>query len=180
MEYHLYPPFFEIAPESSFDEAWEAFCVHILNLTHNTREIRRRTPPDLGVDLLWPSQRIAYQCKAVLHGKAGDLPISKIISSIERALAKRDNVGWEKYVLCVNVDPTGSQEEKIKSALPQIEFLTPSFWVPSCQRFADAVKERFRLLIRVGEPTLDRAIDETFLDEYATKLKAAIKEAPLH
>lgn len=179
MEYHLYPPFFEIAPESSFDEAWEAFCADILNLSNNTREIRRRTPPDLGVDLLWPTKRVAYQCKSVLHGKAGDLPVSKIISSIERALEKKQDIGWEKYVLCVNVAPTGTQEAKIKSALPEIEFLTPSFWLPECRRFSDAMKERFRLLVRVSDPAIERAVNETFLNEYAAGLKASLTKTPL-
>jgi len=179
MEYHLYPPFFEIAPESSFDEAWEAFCADILNLSNNTREIRRRTPPDLGVDLLWPTQRVAYQCKSVLYGKAGDLPVSKIVFSIERALEKKQDVGWEKYVLCVNVDPTGAQEAKIKSALPGIEFLTPSYWLPECRRFSDAMKERFRLLVRVSEPTIVRVVNETFLSDYANRLMASLHETPL-
>jgi hypothetical protein len=179
MEYHLYPPFFEIAPQSSFDEAWEAFCADVLNLSKNTREIRRRTPPDLGVDLLWPTQRVAYQCKAILYGKAGDLPVPKIISSIKRALEKKKDVGWEKYVLCVNVDPTGPQEAKIKAALPEIEFLTPSFWLPECRRFSDAMKERFRLLVRVAESTIERAVDETFLNDYASRLRVSLKETPL-
>ncbi len=163
MEYQLYPPFFEISPKSSFDEAWECFCADVLNLSNNTRDIRRRTPPDFGVDLLWPTRRVAYQCKAVLYGKAGDLPVPKIFSSIERALEKRQEVGGEKYVLCVNIDPTGPQEAKIKAAFPGIEFLTPSFWIPECRRFSDAVRERFRLLVRVSEPTIERAVDDTFL-----------------
>src|SRR5437870_5691049 len=88
MEYFFYPPFFEIAPEPSFDQAWESFCCLLLNLEHRTHDIRRRVPPDFGVDLYWPEQRIAYQCKAVLSGHAGDFAVSKAIRSIKGLVSK--------------------------------------------------------------------------------------------
>jgi len=71
MEYLFYPPFFEISPQKSFNDAWEVFCCQILNIYNNTNDIRQRKPPDLGVDLLWHSKGIAYQCKSVENGQTG-------------------------------------------------------------------------------------------------------------
>src|SRR5437870_1273843 len=121
MEYHLYPPFFEITPEPSFSDAWEAFCCLLLNLRNGTTEIRRRTPPDSGVDLTWSSTKFAYQCKAVESGKAGDFPLSKAIDSVETALQHRASIGWDKYGICTNVDVTGAQEEKIRKVYADVE-----------------------------------------------------------
>src|SRR5947209_16787429 len=99
MEYHLYPPFFVVEPETSFDDAWEAFCCELLNLENHTHTIRRRRPPDQGCDILWEEEKIAYQCKAVEEGRSGKLNLSKVRESIQRAKKNQHILGWERYTI---------------------------------------------------------------------------------
>src|SRR5260370_42425183 len=107
MNYYFYPPFFVIDPQTSFDEAWEVFWCEMLNLDNTTNLIRRRVPPDLGADLLWDEERTIIQYKYVINGDSSDLDISKIKQSIDRAKENQVSLGWQKYVLCTNVNLTG-------------------------------------------------------------------------
>jgi len=179
MEYHFYPPFFEVTPHPSFGDAWEAFCCEILNLDNKTTEIRRRTPPDLGVDLFWQSTRRAYQCKSVESGQSGDFAIASAIDSIDRAIQKRLDLGWEEYFVCSNVDLTGSQEAKLRNIFPEVQLLTPAYWTFCCRRFHNAIAPRFRLLVRVSEPAVLRSINSKFLDSYSRTLQTSLKGHPL-
>jgi hypothetical protein len=172
MEYHLYPPFFEIAPETSFDSAWEAFCEGILQLENNAPKIRRRTAPDYGVDIYWEEEKIAYQCKsAVYSGRPGDFPVGEAIKSLKTALVNKGKIGWEKYVICTNIDITGVQEEKIKEIYSDVEFLTSGYWSGVCRRHKEFVADRFRQLVRVSENTLVKEIKAAFYQSYITELE---------
>lgn len=172
MEYHLYPPFFEISPETSFDSGWEAFCEWILQLENKAPEIRRRTPPDYGVDIYWKEKRIAYQCKSAVHsGKTGDFQVGKAIESLKVALANKTQIGWDKYVICTNIDITGSQEAKLKKVYSDVEFFTSGYWQGACRRHKDLVTDRFRQLVRVTEDTLVKEISDSFYQSYITELK---------
>jgi hypothetical protein len=111
MEYYFYPPFFVIVPQSSFDEAWEVFCCELLNLDNQTNAIRRRSPPDLGADLIWESKKTIYQCKVVENGQAGGFKPDKVNKSIETAKMNQSTLGWNRFVLCTNVDLSGEQEK---------------------------------------------------------------------
>lgn len=168
----MYPPFFEIAPETSFDSAWEAFCEQILQLENKAPEIRRRTPPDNGVDIYWKEKKIAYQCKsAVYNGRPGDFPVGEAIKSLKTALANKSQIGWEKYIICTNIDITGAQEEKIKEVYSDVEFLTSGYWSGVCRRHKEFVADRFRQLVRVSEDTLAKEIKDSFYQSYVTELK---------
>ena len=146
VNYYLYPPFFIVEPQTSFDKAWEVFCCELLNMSHCTNIIRRRNPPDLGADLIWESEGIVYQCKAVEDGQAGSLDLTKIKRSIDRAKENQKALGWHRYILCVNVDLTGSQEQKLREYLPCIEFLGSIYWTTLCKKFAEEVNYRFHTL----------------------------------
>lgn len=173
MEYHLYPPFFVIEPQISLDEAWEAFCCELLNLENQTHFIRRRLPPDQGCDLLWEKEKIAYQCKAV----EGKLNLSKIRESIETAKKYQAALGWKKYVLCTNVDFTGSQEQKIRAMLPEIEFLPLTYWLALCKKFPQVADSRCRRLITIPSHSVVHAMDEAYLHAYATTLQEQLNES---
>jgi hypothetical protein len=179
MEYHFCPPFFEIAPDLTFADAWESFCCQAINLDNHTTEVRRRTPPDQGVDLFWQSAKTAYQCKAVENGSAGAFPLAGAIGSLKKALEFRTNIGWDNYYVCTNVIPTGSQEDKLREVFSGVCFLTPSYWYPLCQRFHHEVASRFRLLVRIQEPSVLQAVDHVFLSDYATRLSTSLKADPL-
>jgi small GTP-binding protein len=152
--FHLYPPFFEILPgERSFDEAWEIFCCDVLNRHEKTTEIVRRKPPDDGVDLLWHEQKRAYQCKSVIDPATGRFDVGKAVESIEAAITKRKETGWETFYICSNVDVTGPQEEKLREKCPGVELklLTPGFWLPRCREQAVHLRGRFSELRRPRE-----------------------------
>ena len=150
MEYHLYPPFFVIEPQTSFSKAWEDFCRRLLNLDWRTTAIHRRTPPDRGIDLFWQAEGIAYQCKAVESGFPGDFRTAHVKTSIKKAQEYQAQIGWQKYVLCTNVDLTGPQTETLQQMLPGIEMLLGGYWTDLCQRFHEQIADRFRLLIPVA------------------------------
>ncbi|HBN90794.1 MAG TPA: hypothetical protein DD408_16665, partial [Rheinheimera sp.] len=69
IHYRLVPPFLYVPEEQDFSKAWEFFCCKLLNLSNMTTEIYVRNPPEQGVDIYYPSKKIAYQCKSVEYGK---------------------------------------------------------------------------------------------------------------
>ncbi|MCX5758255.1 MAG: hypothetical protein NTU83_07060, partial [Candidatus Hydrogenedentes bacterium] len=147
-EAHLYPPLFVIEPQNSFANAWEVFCCNILNRHEKTTEIYQRKPPEGGVDLHWQSKKTAYQCKSV-EESTGKFNVSKAVESLKTALETRKTVPWDKYVLCSNVPLTGPQEQQLRAILPDIELLTPSFWIPRCREQSKHLGGRFLRLERM-------------------------------
>ncbi|MEI8196732.1 MAG: hypothetical protein WCI73_12610, partial [Phycisphaerae bacterium] len=143
---HLYPPLFVVEPQTSFANAWEVFCCDVLNRQEKTTEIYQRKPPESGVDLYWQQRKIAYQCKSV-EESTGKFSLSKAIESLQSALEIRATLPWDKYVLCSNVALTGGQEQKLRKILPEIELLTPSFWLPRCMEQSEHLSNRFRRLV---------------------------------
>jgi len=140
-------PCFVIEPHTSFADAWEVFCCRLLNLHHNTADIRRRKPPESGIDLYWQEEQIAYQCKSV-EDKEGKFNITKAVKSLNDALNARGKLPWKKYILCSNVPLTGPQEQQLRDVFPDIEFHTPSFWEPQTKQHWNDVKEFFRPISR--------------------------------
>ncbi len=171
MEYHLYPPFFIIEPQTSFDKAWEDFCRQLLNLAHGTTAIRRRTPPDLGADLLWEEKGIIYQCKAAESGQVGAISPNKIKASIRKAREHQADSGWNRYVLCTNVNLTGTQEKTLRAYLPGIEFLTQGYWSDLCKKFHFQVADRFRIPVLVSQQEVFQAINDAYLRNYARQFQ---------
>ena len=144
-ESYLYPPLFVVKPQTSFANAWEVFCCDVLNRHEKTTKIYRRKPPEGGVDLYWADKKIAYQCKSV-EESTGRFSITKAVRSLKSAIVTRKKLPWKKYVLCGNVALTGPQEQQLRAILPEIELLTPSFWVPRCREQSRYLESRFRRL----------------------------------
>ncbi len=179
MEYHLYKPFFLVDPHSKFADAWEDFCCRLLNLKHKTNDIFIRTPPDYGVDLFWPDKSIAYQCKAVESGRPDKLSTVHIEKSLQQALKYQAQIGWQHYVLCTNVDPTGPKESKIRQLYPAIEILRRSYWIQLCREFHDQIADRFQILIPIAPPHIQQAVQEIkrrYSREYYPQLQEAAQE----
>ena len=149
MEYHLHPPYFRSDPHLSFAEAWEAFCCHLLNLENGTNDIRRRKPPEQGVDLIWQTEGIAYQCKSVQH-ELGRFQTDKAKASLKTAQEHQSEIGWKKYSICTNVTLTGSQEMGLRRLLPDIGIYDYSYWQHLCQRFHGQIADYFSVLIPVA------------------------------
>lgn len=148
-ESYLYPPLFNIAPEKSFPDAWEVFCCDILNRHYKTDLIYRREPPDNGVDLYWQENKIAYQCKSVQEA-TGRFNLNNAKESLYHALKIQNDLGWEKYFLCSNISLTGSQETELRKIFKDIEFLTPSFWIPRCKEQKEYLTNRFNRIISMS------------------------------
>jgi len=147
-ESHLYPPLFVVAPQTSFDRAWEVFCCDVLNRHDGKKKIRRRKAPEGGIDLYCASEKVAYQCKSVVES-TGKFSVSKAVKSLKDALETRKKLPWDRYVICSNVDLTGPQEQQLQAVFPDIEFLTPSFWIPRCREQSRYLGGRFQRLERM-------------------------------
>ena len=115
--YQLNPPIFVVNEETNFPDSWEVFCCKLLNLENKTSNIVRRLPPENGVDLFFPDSKIAYQCKSVETGLRSGFNFTKIKNSFESALTIKSSLGWTKYVVCINTDLTGTQEENFKKEI---------------------------------------------------------------
>src|SRR5882724_11915453 len=169
MDYYLYPPFFVVPEESNFADAWEAFCCKLLNLKEGTDSIYRRHPPEQGVDLYNPTKQIAYQCKSVESGKSGDFNVNKALSSIESARAAKTALAWDHYVLCTNVDISGTAEQKIRATLPDILIRPKSYWQSLCEEFETYVEKNFRRLLSIPPKrtldTITRVFNTSYSDE---------------
>ena len=153
MQYHLYPPYFRSDPHFSFADAWELFCCQLLNLEHNTDEIRRRKPPEQGIDLIWHTQGIAYQCKSVEH-ELGKFRLDKARASLQTALKHQSEIGWKTYTLCTNVTLTGTQEMALRRLCPTLDIYDHSRWQTLCQRFHSHIAEYFCILLPIVATSL--------------------------
>lgn len=172
--YQLYPPIFIVNEETNFPDSWEVFCCKLLNLENDTSSIVRQLPPENGVDLFFPKSKIAYQCKSVETGLTSGFNLTKINNSYNSALTIKSSLGWTKYVVCINTDLTGTQEENFKKELPGVTILTKSYWTSLCQKFPLAVQENFRRIISIHPQTVEQKIQNGFVDNYSNKLKALL------
>ena len=119
----------------------------MLNLSERTTRIYRLGSPEQGIDLYDPENRVAYQCKSVESGEKGGFNPDKTIESIRAAKRVQENVGWQKYVLCANVDLTGTAINRLRAELPDIEIRPASFWQGLCEKNAESVKRNFKVLV---------------------------------
>ena len=160
--YQLYPPIFIVPEETSFADSWEVFCCKLLNLENKTSEIVRRLPPENGVDLFYSDKKIAYQCKSVETGLTSGFNLTKIKTSYESALSIKNILGWTKYVVCINTELTGAQQENFSKELPGVTILTKSYWTSLCERYPTAVQENFKKIIPIKRQTVEEKIQNSF------------------
>lgn len=175
--YRLHPPFLYVPEQEDFSRVWENFCCKLLNISNATTEIYVRNPPEQGVDIYYPSMRTAYQCKSVESGKSGDFNAAKAVESIEAAKRAKSEIGWERYVLCVNVAVSGAAEAALKRALSEIEILPKSHWIQLCEKNPLEVERNFRRLIEVPRPEVLDAIQGRFVDHYSLELQKKVQRA---
>jgi hypothetical protein len=175
MDYIFYPPFFIENEETNFPDSWEVFCCKLLNLENKTSSIARRLPPENGVDLFFSDKKIAYQCKSIENGLNSGFNLTKIKNSYNSALNIKSSLGWDKYVVCINTDLTGRQEENFKRELPDVDILTKSYWTALCNKFPTMVQENFRRLIPIPQKTVEEKITDRFYPDYSDHLKTLLK-----
>lgn len=177
MEYRLYPPFLIVPEYHSFDEAWESFCCKLLNLENKVSEIYKRKPPESGIDLYFPSNKIAYQCKSIESGLDSGFNITKAKNSVLSAQKIKTTLGWEQYQLCTNVELTGKQEEALKATYENLIIRPKSYWLLLSEKFPDQVRRNFRQLIQIPAPSIKFQEKKDFKNFYTKsqieKLKIA-------
>lgn len=178
-QYRLWPPFLFSPEEDDFSDVWERFCCKLLNIEYKTTEIFVRNPPEQGVDIFFPSKKIAYQCKSIESGKSGDFNVTKAVESIQAAKAIKSTLGWERYVLCVNVAISGKAEATLKAELPSIEILPNSHWVHMCETYPIEVERNFRKLIEIPAPRIQTAIQDRFISSYSEELTTRLGSSPI-
>lgn len=180
MEYILRPPFFIIAPYSRFSDAWEAFCKKLLELEHDTTNIQRLTPPDLGADLIWTQKRIIYQCKS---SENENFNVTKAKNSLKQAFKNRKALGkWESYIICINGDITGKQFAQIQKIVSEecisnitISYLDGDYWINLCKKFPEKVNEHFNVLVPATKMHVVEALEhERYFPHYVKRYADAI------
>ncbi len=176
MEYHFYPPFFIVPEETSFADGWESFCCKLLNLDEKTNEIYRRSPPEQGIDLYYPKKKTAYQCKSVASGKSGDFNVSRAIESIKSAKKNQKDLGWKTYVLCINIDITGTAESNLRKELPDIVLRKKSYWQNLCEANSEIVEKNFNILLKIPQIKLENILSTSFYQHYSEKMLEMLKE----
>ncbi|XUW88644.1 hypothetical protein OH764_00815 [Burkholderia sp. M6-3] len=178
-QYHLCPPFLHYPEEDDFSDVWERFCCKLLNIEHKTTEIYVRNPPEQGVDIFFPTKKVAYQCKSIESGKSGGFNVTKAVESIRAAKAIKPALGWERYVLCVNVAISGKAEATLKAELPDIEILPNSHWVQMCENYPAEVERNFRKLIEIPAPRIQAAIEERFISAFTDEMNRKLDSSQI-
>ncbi len=182
MYYYLSPEYFMIDPQTSFDDAWEVFCCQLLQLEHQTGEIDLRGQPEAGIDLFWPAQGIAYQCKSTVNGQGGKISLSAMKKSLNDALRVQHSQGWQRYVFCTNVVVAGRHKDALRQIYPHIDFYGPPYWQLLCQRFHTYVAHRFRIMLPLipPYPSSDfEKVQQRYEQELAPHLQKAYREDQL-
>jgi hypothetical protein len=173
--YQLYPPIFIVNEETNFPDSWEVFCCKLLNLENNATNIVRRLPPESGVDLFAPYRKVAYQCKSVETGLTSGFNLTKIRNSYTSALSIKASLGWTDYVVCINTELTGTQQENFKDEFPDVTIITKSYWTTLCEKFPFAIQENFRRIIPIPRQTIEQKIQDGFVEEYSNQLKTLLE-----
>lgn len=176
IRYLLYPPFLNVPEENSFEDEWEAFCLKLLKLEKQNNDIERRTPPEQGVDLFFKEKKIAYQCKSVT-GTSG-FNITKAVGSLKSALKIQTTLGWERYVVCSNVNLTGKQVPQLQEVYVNVDTKGKDYWVGLCEKFSSQVEKNFRILIEIPTTTVSSAINR-LEQHYSNELKSKLEKDSL-
>ncbi|KAF6563651.1 MULTISPECIES: hypothetical protein [unclassified Paenibacillus] len=151
--FRLHPPFLNIPEENNFSDMWENICLKLLKLEKGTNNILRRSPPESGVDLYYEEEKIAYQCKCVIQD-SGKFNIKKAKDSLEAALKIKDELLWEKYVICTNINLTGSQINQLKNIYSGVEIRDKDYWIGLCEKYYSLIKHHFNTVLRIPETSI--------------------------
>lgn len=186
MKYNFSSDFLKILPpDSSFGEAWESLCHHLLCQEHGHNGFIRLNPPDRGIDIFHQPERRAYQCKSHENGAAATIDATKSIKSLKTAVAHRNSFEWSPYCFATNANFSGVGFEKILSTATElgidkklIEHLGPEYWSSLCEKRSTTIGNRFDFRIQVSEEQVIEAFRKArYYDEYVSKYGEEIKKA---
>jgi len=146
--YILHPPIFKEEYGLSFGESWEIFTLKLLKIHYKTNNIKKRNPPESGIDLYFPEKKIAFQCKSIAE-ENGKFNYTKVQKSLEDALKIQKELGWQKFIICTNCEETGKHIEKLKKIYKDIEIYSKHFWIYICENNPEVIQNNFRKIIDV-------------------------------
>lgn len=185
MKYSFSAQFLKVLPpQTSFGDAWEAFCLTLLQREHGHQSCLPLKAPDRGVDILLRSDKTAIQCKADERGASGTISPTKSIESLRTAVNHKGNIGWSKYAFASNANYSGNGIEKIFTAAKEstlndddIEFLGPEYWSDLCDTHLEAVKSMLDYRLLYSEAEVEEAFRKArYYEEYVSKYANLIKE----
>lgn len=150
MKYIFTSQFLKIRPpETSFGDAWEAFCEDLLSLEFGSDECLRLKAPDRGVDILMRATKKAVQCKSDERGAFGTISPSPSLESLSTAYTHRKGLEWDDYCFATNANYSGNGVEQIlikadelKISRKSIIFHGPKYWSGLCEKHFENVSER--------------------------------------
>lgn len=147
MKYNFASQFLKvIQPYSSFGDAWDAFCLTLLQQEDGHQSYLSLKAPDRGVDILKRIDNTAIQCKSDERGAVGTMSPASSLESLRKAVKHKDTIGWVKYSFATNANYSGDGIEKIFAEASanglkrsDIEFLGPEYWSHLCESHFDSV-----------------------------------------
>lgn len=172
-------------PDTSFSEAWESLCFHLLSLKYGIEGIIRLRPPDRGIDIWRRKSYEAYQCKSNQQGAIGSIDAAESIKSLQTACSHKSTFDWNKYYLATNANYTGAAFERILEeaialglSKDQVEHLGPKFWNNLCEEFEQQVINRFDYRISATTDQVVEAFRKArYYDKYVSEYEQKIKNA---
>ncbi|PIE94592.1 hypothetical protein CO726_13475 [Bacillus fungorum] len=146
--YILHPPFLKEEYGLSFGESWEIFCLKLLKIHYKTNEIEKRNPPESGIDLYFSDKKIAFQCKSIANSN-GTFNYTLAEKSLQNALSIQKDLGWEKFILCINGEITGEQIKRLQKVYKNVKVMSKYFWIHLCENHPEVIQNNFRKVIDV-------------------------------
>lgn len=174
-----------VAPATSFGDAWEMLCLHLLRAETGDTTIQRLVPPDRGVDILQVSTRTAYQCKSSERGALGTIAAGPCIDSIDSAKGARNSLGWESLKFAINAPLTGSALAKINehadaAGMARPTFLPPEHWSELCERHPSVAEKFLDYRMLVSEADVIEALRKArYYDDVVQSAAKAMQAMPM-
>lgn len=185
MKYNFSAQFLKvISPNTSFGDAWDSFCLSLLQQEDGHQHYLSLKAPDRGIDILKRIDNTAIQCKSDERGALGTISPANSIESLNTAVQHKDSIGWVKYSFASNANYSGDGIEKIFAAATahglkkeDIEFLGPEYWSSLCEKHLEAVKHFLDYRLTYTEAEVEEAFRKArYYDEYVRKYIGLIKE----
>lgn len=175
---NLFPPY--LSQEGyDFNKVWELFCFQALSLHCNYKienPLEIREAPDNGIDIFDKKTKIAYQCKSTESGNSNGHNLTKIVSSYNEALKVKDELSWEKYIICVNYELNDELVRNIKEKIQNVEVFDKSFFNQIAKKEFNTLKRNFKFVIPLSNERIHNTISRGFVASYSQELKQALKD----
>jgi len=185
MQYELSATFAKIDHLNlDFQEVWKKLCHDFLMAVFPTNSIVRINSDEYGIDLLDQTTGTAYCCHAVDDPSSDTLSVDNTISSLERAVKHRDQLGWKRYNISMNTEYSdegmnfiNNQMRKIQINSEEVGFLGPGIWNRLCSEYPRIVMDWFDYRVIVSKDAVKKAFEDArYYPKNVAKYAAQIAE----